>query len=304
MKQIVVLSGKGGTGKTTISSMLAYEIAKDKEIKNPIFADADVDASNLELIFSPEIEHKEYFSGGKVAVFNPEHCINCQKCVHLCRFEALSVGEGTPPDIQVDEIACEGCGLCTLACPRGSLTMQPVTDGEWYQSNSRFGTLIHAQLYPGAENSGKLVTQVRQTAARQGEEKDADLLLIDGPPGIGCPVIAAVTGVDAAILVTEPTLSGLHDLQRIYQTVTHFSVPAMVILNKADLSMDAKNALLDFCTQNDIPVIAEIPFSRSLIDAVINAAAIQEFHPQDNLNDTFSSIWKKVKSIVFETIKE
>ena len=296
MKQVVILSGKGGTGKTTISSMLAYEIDQDVTVKNPIFADADVDASNLELILAPKQVHKEYFSGGKVAIFHPENCIGCQRCVHLCRFDAITTGPESNFDIQIDPMSCEGCALCAIACPRGAITMEPMTNGEWYQSQSRFGDLFHANLYPGQENSGKLVTQVRQSANEFSKDTDADLLLIDGPPGIGCPVIAAVTGVDLAVIVTEPTLSGLHDMQRIIETVEHFNTPSLVIINKSGLNERVSTDIWEFCHQHGIAVIAEIPFEQELTNAIINAQTIQEYTPSNPLTNTFHQIWMEVKS--------
>ena len=302
MKQVVILSGKGGTGKTTISSMLAYEIDKDNTVNNPIFADADVDASNLELILAPQQIHKEFFSGGKVAVFRPENCIGCHKCVKLCRFDALSVGPDSNTDIIADPMSCEGCGLCAIACPRGSLTMETMINGEWYHSRSRFGDLFHANLYPGQENSGKLVTQVRQSANEFSKDTDADLLLIDGPPGIGCPVIAAVTGVDLAVIVTEPTLSGLHDMERIIETIEHFSTPSLVIINKSGLNKQVTKDIKTYCKKHGINVIAEIPFEQELTNAIIAAKTIQESAPSNPINNTFHQIWMEVKSKLFENV--
>jgi MinD superfamily P-loop ATPase len=304
MKQVVILSGKGGTGKTTITSMLSYEIHQDTSVTKPIFADADVDASNLELILAPTPIHKELFSGGKTAFFHQENCIGCQRCVALCRFDAIKVGPASNKEILIDPMSCEGCGLCAIACPRGAITMEYLTNGEWYHSRSRFGDMFHANLYPGQENSGKLVTQVRKEAGEFGKETNADLLLIDGPPGIGCPVIAATTGVDLAVIVTEPTLSGLHDLERIVQTVEHFNTPALVIINKTNINKTIVRDISNYCEEQNIPIIAEIPFEQLLIDAIIQAQTIQEYAPQHPINDTFHQIWMEVKTKLFESSKE
>ena len=304
MKQVVILSGKGGTGKTTVTSMLAYEIWQDDKVHAPIFADADVDASNLALIFSPKRIYPKYFSGGKVAVFNPTNCIGCHQCIQLCRFDAISVLGNNPKNLEIDAISCEGCGLCVLACPSASLSMENVANGEWFQSESRFGPLFHANLYPGQENSGKLVTQVRIAAQEFGEDQQSDILMIDGPPGIGCPVIAAVTGVDLAIIVTEPTLSGLHDLQRMIETVTHFKTKAAVILNKSTLNPTIAGKIKKYCKTQNLPIIGEIPFDQMLTDAVVNAKTIQEFSPLHPLVTTFHQIWLKGKSIIVEEPKK
>ncbi len=300
MKQVVILSGKGGTGKTTLSSMLAYEIHQDVTINHPVFVDADVDASNLELILSPRLVKKEDFSGGKVAIFDSEHCVGCQKCIRLCRFDAITMGPASPKDIQIDTISCEGCGLCALACPRGSITMENMVNGEWYQSINRFGSLFHANLYPGEENSGKLVSKVRQEAVHYATEEDSNLLLIDGPPGIGCPVIAAITGVDLAVIVTEPTLSGLHDLERIIQTVNHFNTPALVIINKMGLNDQITEEIQKYCDAKDIPIISKIPYEQELTNAIVNGKTIQEYAPNHMISTNFRSIWSKVKEKLFE----
>ncbi len=304
MKQVVVLSGKGGTGKTTITSMLSYEIFQDSAINNPIFVDADVDAANLELILRPTWIHKAFFSGGKTAVFHQENCIGCQRCAQLCRFDAIAVDQESNKDIQINPMSCEGCGLCAIACPPDAITMENLTNGEWYHSHSRFGDLYHANLYPGQENSGKLVTQVRKEAGGFGKETNADLLLIDGPPGIGCPVIAATTGVDLAVIVTEPTLSGLHDLERIIQTVEHFNTPALVIINKANLNEALAGEIARYCEELNIPIIGEIPFEQLLTDAILQARTVQEFAPQHPLNDRFHQIWMEIKTTLFDSPKE
>lgn len=302
MKQVVILSGKGGTGKTTVTSMVAYEISRDTDIQSPVFCDADVDAANLELILAPEQITHEYFFGGKTAVFSPTNCIGCQRCVHLCRFDAISVGPGSPKDIQIDHISCEGCGLCALACPRGSITLQRMTDGEWAHSLSRFGHLFHANLYPGQENSGKLVTQVRNQAIDYAKEHASDILLIDGPPGIGCPVISSVTGVDLALIVTEPTVSGVHDLARILETVDHFDTPALVIINKATMNESITMEIKEYCQELGIPIIGEIPFDQALTNAIVNAKTIQEFAPSHSLTETFHHLWLEIKSKISETV--
>jgi MinD superfamily P-loop ATPase len=270
MKQIVILSGKGGTGKTTIAAALAHLTSQNGKA---VMVDADVDASNLELVLSPTILEESDFSSGKKAVIDPAFCTACGICGDLCRFDAIVPGPNT---YRVDPITCEGCALCYYQCPTEAIRMEDVVSGQWFRSETRFGPLFHARLHPGEENSGKLVTMVRQKALQLGREIRADWIIVDGSPGIGCPVIAAATGADLALLVTEPTLSGIHDLQRILKTTEHFRIPSLVCVNKADINLSRAAEIADYCKERGVPVVAEIPYDDAVTQAMVRGQTITE----------------------------
>jgi len=271
MKQIVILSGKGGTGKTTIAAALAHLASQEGRA---VLVDADVDASNLELVLSPHILEATDFSSGKEALIDPALCTACGICAELCRFDAILPGADA---YRVDHIACEGCALCFYQCPADAIRMEDVVSGRWFRSETRFGPLFHARLHPGEENSGKLVTMVRQQALQLGRRSNADWVIVDGSPGIGCPVIAAAIGADLALLVTEPTLSGIHDLQRILKTTEHFRIPALVCVNKSDINPTRAAEIADFSQSRDVPVVAEIPYDDAVTEAMIRGMTITEF---------------------------
>ncbi|MGB3113344.1 MAG: ATP-binding protein, partial [Candidatus Omnitrophota bacterium] len=233
MKQIVVISGKGGTGKTVLTASLAA-LAKNK-----VMADCDVDAADLHLLLKPSIKERHEFKSGATAFIDKRLCTECGRCVAVCRFDAVS------EDYAIDPVACEGCGFCYYACPVNAIKMQENATGEWYISDTRFGPLVHAKLGIGEENSGKLVTLVRQKAKEIAEKQRFDWVIIDGSPGIGCPVIASLSGVDFALVVTEPTLSGLHDADRVIKVARHFNIPVKVVINKYDLNVDMTNRIKD-----------------------------------------------------------
>ncbi len=231
MKQLVILSGKGGTGKTSVAASLAHLGAQEVSI---VMADADVDAANLELVLDPVRREEHEFSGGRRAAIDVERCVACGLCAEACRFDAVVPGAGQP--YRIDPLACEGCAACFYVCPAEAVDMVDAASGLWFRSDTRFGPLFHARLFAGQENSGKLVTLVKQQARQLALDTEAALLLVDGPPGIGCPVIASVAGADMALMVVEPTISGVHDLERVLATAGHFGVPAAVMVNKADLN--------------------------------------------------------------------
>ncbi len=271
MKQLVILSGKGGTGKTTVAAALAHLASQKMSI---VLADADVDAANLELVLSPTQVEEHDFTGGQLAIIDPDLCTACGICAEVCRFEAII------PDDEaygVDDIACEGCASCFYQCPEEAIRMEEQTAGRWFRSDTRFGPLFHAHLFAGQENSGKLVTLVKQQGRLQALDSDADLLIVDGPPGIGCPVISASAGADLALLVVEPTVSGIHDLERILGTTDHFGVPAIVCINKADLNQARADEIAGFCAAQGIEVVGRLPFDQVVTKAMVQGQPVTAY---------------------------
>jgi MinD superfamily P-loop ATPase len=264
VKELLVISGKGGTGKTTVLGSFAV-LAKNK-----VLADADVDAPNLHLLLSPERLSQEEYSGADLAVIDPNACTECGRCAEVCAFSAVR-------DFAVDPRRCEGCAACTLVCPADAITMRPQTTGQVYLSRTRHGLLVHARLLAGAEASGKLVTHVRQFARRTAEEEGAAIILTDGSPGIGCPVIASLSGVDAALVVTEPTLSGMHDLRRVLQVAAHFRVPAAVSVNKWDLNPDLADEIERVAEEMGASRLGRIPFSPEVAEATAEGVPLVEW---------------------------
>jgi len=248
MKGILFLSGKGGTGKTSLAGAFAFLMEKK------VLADCDVDAANLHLLLDPKIEQEGEFQGSKEAVKDDSKCIACGECRRVCRFHAID------EDFNIDPFLCEGCGACGYVCPTDAITLSPRTSGKWYTASTRLGPLASAELYPGEETSGKLVTVVKQKAYQLGKELKAERLVIDGSPGIGCPVIASVSGATAVILVTEPSLSGLHDLERILKVARHFRIPAYLVINKFDLNEEMNAQIEEFSKQEGLPLLGRIPY--------------------------------------------
>lgn len=265
MKSVLFLSGKGGTGKTSLAGAFAF-LAKEK-----ILADCDVDAANLHLLLDPKITSEGNFQGSKLAVKDNEKCTSCGKCREVCRFQAID------ENFTIDSYMCEGCGACAYVCPVDAITLLLVDCGRWYTAQSRLGPLASAELYPGEETSGKLVMLVKQKAYELGKEKNAKLLLIDGAPGIGCPVIASVSGVSAVILVTEPSLSGLHDLERILGVVRHFGIAAYLVINKADINEKVSEKIEAFAAAEQLPVLGRVPYDRKVTKMmVVGKSAVED----------------------------
>ncbi len=303
MKQLIIVSGKGGTGKTSITAAFAH-LAHASERVQAVLADADVDASNMELLLSPDIQEQHEFVGGAVAVIDPQQCIGCGVCAELCRFDAIATAQPTAQQqgqtrfYQVDDIACEGCAACFHQCPARAIRMEPQVAGHWFRSQSRYGILFHAALRPAQENSGKLVTLVKQQARLLALDAGYNLVLVDGPPGIGCPVISAAAGADLALIVTEPTRSGLHDLERILQTTAHFRVPALVCINKADLYPEGAQHLQHYCEQHDIEVAGHIPFDEAIQQAMIQGEPITAWQPDTPTRRAIVALWQRVSERV------
>ena len=283
MKQLTILSGKGGTGKTTITASLAVLA------RNTVLADCDVDAPDLHMLLHPEVIETQEFKGSKLAVIDKTKCDNCGFCREKCRFDAITEA------IEVDPIACEGCGVCAAICPADAITMIERVSGYAYISKTKYGFMAHASLNPGEANSGKLVTLVRQNARILSEKENSDVIIIDGPPGIGCPVIASVTGVDIGLVVTEPTMSGIHDLQRALQLLTHFSVTPLVAVNMHDINLDNTEKILSFCKENSIEVVGKIPFNPKVTEAMVNGKTIVEYAPESDVAKEIENIWKCCK---------
>jgi MinD superfamily P-loop ATPase len=281
MKELVIISGKGGTGKTTLTASFAA-LAKNK-----VLADTDVDAPDLHLILSPEIKHEELFKGGHYAVIRQEDCTACGTCRELCRFEAIS------EDFKVNPIDCEGCGVCVHFCPVKAIDFPQRVCGKWFISETRFGPMVHAQLDIAQENSGLLATLVRQQAKILAQDKNLELILVDGPPGIGCPVIASITGATCVLIVTEPTPSGLHDLERVWQLARgHFGIPCLACVNKYDLNPEMTEKIEQFCQQNEIKLVGKIPFDPKVTEAVVNGKAIVE--DDTKTASIVASMWEEV----------
>ena len=282
MKQIVIISGKGGTGKTILTASLAVLS------QNKVMADCDVDAADLHLLLKPEIRERHEFRSGVTAKINSELCEECGECINVCRFNAIS------EDFHVDPISCEGCTVCSFVCPAEAITMEENVSGEWYISETKYGPMIHARLGIAEENSGKLVSLVRQEAKRIAEEAHKDYVIIDGPPGIGCPVIASLANVDMALIVTEPTLSGIHDMERITSVSKHFKVPTKVVINKYDLNIKNSEKIKSICDGQDIEVLAQLPFTQKVSQSIVAGVPLVEFCNDDIVSD-IAHLWDKIR---------
>jgi MinD superfamily P-loop ATPase len=292
VKQLVVLSGKGGAGKTTVAAALAHLASRELAL---ILADADVDAANLGLVLSPTQQEEHDFTGGKTAVIDPAQCTACGTCAEVCRFGAVVAGGEA---YRVDASACEGCAACFYQCPAEAIRMEEQRAGLWFRSDTRLGPLFHARLFAGQENSGKLVTLVKQQACLWAKNGGAALLLVDGPPGIGCPVIAASAGADLALLVVEPTISGARDLERMMATTDHFGVPSLVAINKADLNPARADRVATFCAERGAQVVGRIPYDTVVTEAMVHGRPVTEY-ADGPVTEAMEGIWKQIKGWAF-----
>ena len=332
MKEIVVISGKGGTGKTSVTASLAALAGK------AVLADGDVDAANLELLLSPTVLRREDFRCGHEAVIRQADCIGCGACLAWCRFDAVlrldGAGGGAEgmfdvvdtacdncadgcarscpvryadeirairetcdgvdgPTFRIDAAACEGCGVCVRQCPVRAIDFPDRLNGEWYVSETRHGPLVHARLKPGGENSGKLVTLVRETARSLAAERQAAILLVDGPPGIGCPVIASITGASLVLVVTEPTLSGAHDLARVLDLARHFELPAAVCVNKWDLNPGLTKHIEEESKRRGARPAGRIRYDRAVTEAQLQGKAVVELRGASAADD-LRAVWERI----------
>ncbi len=291
MKQLVILSGKGGTGKTSITASFAFLSANSQHPVSAVFVDADVDAANLNLLMQTHDSIVHEFHGGALAEIDADACTGCAACVAVCRYDALIKDSQNAQVYQVDPLACDGCAACVYACPVQAVTMQSQQDGVWMQSKTEAGTLFHAELFAGKENSGKLVTLIKQQAKRFANENQLPLVVIDGPPGIGCPVISACSGVDLGLIVAEPSLSGLHDLQRVLGTLQHFQVPVVICINKADIYPEGAAQIRAFANGQGIDVLGGIPYDVQVHQAVLAGKPVAALHPQSAAALAIGKIW-------------
>lgn len=282
MMELVVISGKGGTGKTSLMAAFA-SLAENK-----ILCDADVDAADLHLITDPEVIAKQDFLSGNTAMIDQDRCSECGVCIDLCRWGAIS------DDFKVNPIECEGCGVCVYFCPEKAIDFPEKTCGEWFISDTRLGPMVHARLGIAEENSGKLVTLVRQQARKLAEEKNLNLILTDGPPGIGCPVIASIGAADAVLIVTEPTVSGKHDMERIVQLAAHFKVPAMICVNKFDLNSAITLEIEKFAKKKGVSCLDRILFDPNFTRAMVQGQTIIEYDPKSKTAQAITGIWKRL----------
>lgn len=287
MKELVVISGKGGTGKTSIVASIAKLANEEKDCK-PVFVDCDVDAADLHIILAPEIEQKNDFYSGKTAFINKDKCVECSKCQEICKFNAVK-------DFEIDKILCEGCGVCAKFCPTKAIEMKENLAGQWFVSNTRFGKFVHAKLGIAEENSGKLVTKIRNQARLVADQEKANLIIADGSPGIGCPVIASISGANLILIVTEPTKSGFHDLQRVYELTKHFKLDCNVCINKYDINKIVSKEIVNYCKENNIDVIAQILYDKDFSKAQINKKSIVEY--SNNIaSKEIKNMWQKLKT--------
>ena len=291
MKELVVISGKGGTGKTSIVAAFAALA------KNAVLADCDVDAADLHLVLEPDVKQTSDFSGGKQASIVTEKCIGCSKCKELCRFDAINF-DGPANDIvektfTVDPVSCEGCKVCVEFCPADAIEFKDAINGQWFISDTRFGTMVHAKLGIAEENSGKLVFLIRKETKRIAEEQKKDLIIIDGSPGIGCPVIASITGADLVLIVTEPTLSGKHDLERVAELAAGFNIPVLVAINKFDLNSDMAEQIEKDVLKQNIKVVGKIRYDKAFTKAQIMKTSVVEY-TSGAVTEDVKALWRNV----------
>lgn len=284
-KQIVIISGKGGTGKTVISAAFCAIV------KNKVIVDADVDAADLFLLLNPKLKETHKFSGGSKAVIMPDLCTQCGACYNNCRFEAIN------KSFVIDDILCEGCGFCVNICPNNAIKIYPSDSGEWYISETEYGIFVHAKLGIAEENSGKLVSLIKYKAAEIANKNNCEWIIIDGPPGIGCPAIAALGNSDCVVIVTEPTLSGLYDARRVVELAKHFCLPTKIIINKYDLNKTMTEEIEKYCDSNQIEVIGKIVFDECIIRSVIAGQTIMDSQKFEHKNVLLSA-WDKIENTI------
>ncbi len=291
MKEIVVISGKGGTGKTSITASLGF-LAKE----NAIVADCDVDAADLHLLYAPDFDNQEEFFSGFFAEIDSSKCINCGKCMEVCHFDAVSKDEKTH---KIDSIKCEGCSYCFYVCPTSAIEMKDAKAGKTFVSNTRVGMpMVHAALDIGADNSGKLVAEVKNKAKKLAEKLEKEIVIVDGSPGVGCPVVSSLSGANFVVIVTEPTVSGLHDMKRVHDLIKRFKIKSGCIINKYDLNLDVSNEIEEYLNQEDIVLLAKLPYDKIFTQSMIEQKTVVE-SGNSKIADEIKSAWNKIKQILF-----
>ncbi|MEW6351203.1 MAG: ATP-binding protein [Thermodesulfobacteriota bacterium] len=285
MKELIVISGKGGTGKTTLTACFAFLS------ENTVLADCDVDAADLHILVHPKIAHEEEFPGGVKARIDHDKCVKCEACRDACRFKAISDA------MDVDPLSCEGCGVCLHVCPEDAVTLEPQISGRWFISETRFGPMVHASLFPGDENSGRLVALVRNQAKVLARSRGLDLILVDGAPGVGCPVISSVTGADHVLIVTEPTLSGLHDMERALTLVRGFRIPASVVINKIDINPLVAERIESLAAQTNTTFLGGIPYDAGVVRAMVQRRCVVE-EPNGPADRAIREVWERLKPLL------
>lgn len=286
MKEITILSGKGGTGKTTITAALA------SVAESAVYCDNDVDASDLHLLFKPTIQETHNFSSGWAVSIDSEKCTSCNLCVEYCRFDAIH--KKVDGNMSINSFQCEGCRLCERICPNNAISSIENTNNHWYISTSRFGALVHAEMGPGEENSGKLVSMVRKKAKEIGLASNHKFIINDGPPGIGCATIASLSGTNRVLLVIEPTKSGLHDAVRLVELIRSFRIETYAVINKFDINIEVVKEIETFLSENKIPLLAKIPFNKNMVESMTLGQTIVEYQPESEISGIIKAIWKKL----------
>lgn len=299
VRELTVISGKGGTGKTSlVATFAALASAGGRRI---VLADCDVDASDLHLIMKPKIRKTMHFTGLKLASISKKACTGCGKCARYCRFGAVIEPLKPSETYRIDPSRCEGCGVCGIVCPAGAVSLKDRYSGKAYLSVTRHGHMAHAELFPGEEASGKLVTMVRENARALAKKHTAELIIIDGPPGTGCPVIASIGGADLVLIVTEPTVSGIHDMERVLNVCSHFRVNATVCINKFDINIVKTRSIESYCRSGGIPVVGRIPYDRMMIDSIVNGVSLVEYASEKRGSSVFKSVaavWENLKTLL------
>jgi MinD superfamily P-loop ATPase len=295
-KQLVVLSGKGGTGKTSVLAALAALSG------NKVLADCDVDAPDLHLVLNPQVESREVFLCGKEAVITPERCSACGLCVEYCRFGAIRAipDESGRLVYGVDPMSCEGCNLCTHVCEAGAITMVEADRGEWFISKTSQGPMVHARLSIGGENSGKLVTLVKHQAVSIAQDLGAAYILVDGPPGIGCPAIASISGATLVLAVTEPSVSAAHDLKRLAGVVKTLGASLAVCINKADINPELADQIRSYCAETGLPVVGALDYDTAIVEAQMEGKSVIDY-TDGRIADQMRSLWKALDTILAKT---
>ncbi|MCP4632189.1 MAG: (4Fe-4S)-binding protein [candidate division Zixibacteria bacterium] len=293
MKELVVISGKGGTGKTSIVASFAALA------KNAVMVDCDVDAADLHLILTPQIKERQDFCGGYRASIDTSKCSLCGLCAVTCRFDAVSErsDRGVVKGFFIDPFACEGCGVCHYYCPDDAIILEQPANGELFISEMRYGPMVHAKLGIGEENSGKLVALVRKNAREIAEARNTNYIIVDGPPGIGCPAISSITGADIVLIVTEPTVSGFSDLKRVIQLTHHFQIKTVACINKWDINSSLTEEIIGFCQKNNVETVGRIRYDKVFTDAQVQAANIFEVALTGIAEDIYS-IWKNLSHLI------